>query len=709
MREKRSDAAPLDQVAGIASQAVQAQRAVNQAVQMQKSAKGAGAVQNAAHTSQAAYAVTAAAKGGGASAGATAGTAFGGPLGPVVGAFATNKNFWKVVGGIFAALFLWMFLIANMIGIILTYLGFADADAFANEAQSAELSNIKVRIESILKKEEYRQEILLLIEQARDQELQEIQADKEAEYPDYEITVVDEYESKLKMNTSYYLAILLSEVWDTSDINSFLGYPSDWGDMSTDLTSKYDAYFEEAAEAYGVPVALLKAMGMAESGFNQNAVSGAGAIGVMQLMPGTAASLGVNPHNARENIMGGAKYIAKNLEQFKNHSNGLELAIAAYNAGPGNVIKYGYQIPPFKETQNYVKKVLGYITIQERRAGSAEDPDEDLSGPYSQLKEAVSENTDRIFSWSVTGEGENDTTKTVYYQLKESGKTEIGKAAYEKLKAEGKQVAEERIPAKVKSVEYTLALILSSQPASGSGYEYKYVTSQSTFELVLKVLKLMSEGIDSLKDSFFSLFSWRDFVTGGGSDSYIGNIDATGDIITYDTVGRGVKRVVYFNQGEEPWKRMPYGTSTIGAAGCGPTSLAIVISTLTGQTVTPQTTCAFSIQNGEYVSGVGTAHSFPTNAAKHWGLTCERVGKDRMDYVVQSLKEGKMVVEICEAYTITGGSSGHFIVLTGVTRDGYITIADCASRERTGKVYSVDTIKSYGRDLSAGAFWIIGK
>ena len=259
MREKRSDAAPLDQVAGIASQAVQAQRAVNQAVQMQKSAKGAGAVQNAAHTSQAAYAVTAAAKGGGASAGATAGTAFGGPLGTVVGALATNKNFWKVVGGIFAALFLWMFLIANMIGIILTYLGFADADAFANEAQSAELSNIKVRIESILKKEEYRQEILLLIEQARDQELQEIQADKEAEYPDYEITVVDEYESKLKMNTSYYLAILLSEVWDTSDINSFLGYPSDWGDMSTDLTSKYDAYFEEAAEAYGVPVALLKA------------------------------------------------------------------------------------------------------------------------------------------------------------------------------------------------------------------------------------------------------------------------------------------------------------------------------------------------------------------------------------------------------------------------------------------------------------------
>jgi hypothetical protein len=137
--------------------------------------------------------------------------------------------------------------------------------------------------------------------------------------------------------------------------------------------------------------------------------------------------------------------------------------------------------------------------------------------------------------------------------------------------------------------------------------------------------------------------------------------------------------------------------------------MSIVISTLTGKIVNPQTTCAFSMNNGEYVPGAGTAHSFIGNAASNWGLTCERVGKDRMDYVVQSLKEGKMVVEICEAYTITGSGSGHFIVLTGVTRDGYITIADCASRERSTKAYSVDTIKSYGRDLSAGAFWIIGK
>ena len=709
MRDDKSDASPLDGAAGTVSQAAQTagqiQKTVNQARQ------GAGAAQKAAHTSQAAYVATASAQGGAAAAGATTGTALAGPLGTVVGVIVTSKTFWKVVGGILMAIFLWMFIIANLIGIILTYLGFADADAFANEAQSEELANLKVRVEQILDKEEYEHEIMAIIEQNRDVRLEEIAADKQEKYNDYELSVIDEYETKFKRNASYYLSIFLLDIWNSNTRNEFLGYSSEWGDMTTNLSSPYDAYFQEAAQSYGVPVALLKAMGKTESNFNQSAVSSAGAIGVMQLMPGTAASLGVDPYDARQNIMGGAKYIAGNLEQFKGYSNGLELAIAAYNAGPGAVIKYGYQIPPYKETQNYVKKVLGYLTIEERKNGNNEgtETDEDLSEPYQQLKTAVTEHVDSFFSWSVTDKKEREIMESVYYQILESGKQEIDQTTYEKLKADGENVVKETVPVMKQTVEYTLALLLSSQPVSGSGYEYKYVTSQSTFELVLKVLKVMDEGVSALKDAFFSLFSWKDFVTGGGEDTYVSNIDASGDIFTYDTVGKGVKKVVYFNQTEEPWGSMPYGTSTIGAAGCGPTSMSIVISTLTGKIVNPQTTCAFSMNNGEYVPGAGTAHSFIGNAASNWGLTCERVGKDRMDYVVQSLKEGKMVVEICEAYTITGSGSGHFIVLTGVTRDGYITIADCASRERSTKAYSVDTIKSYGRDLSAGAFWIIGK
>lgn len=550
-----------------------------------------------------------------------------------------------------------------------------------------------------------------------------VNQDKAEKYAGHELVVVDEYETKLKRNLGYYLAVLMMENEDNSTVFSFLGYANSLGiDMSTNLSSPYDSFFYEAAQTYNVPAALLIAMGKVESDFNPNVVSGAGASGIMQLMPSTAASLGVsNVFDPRENIMGGAKYVSQLIEQFKGYSNGLELAIAGYNAGPGAVMKYGYQIPPYAETQAYVKKVLGYVEIQQHQtstsSSSAKDAQksdadtEKLQTSYELLKESVEKHLDSFFDWSVTDERKGEATETIYCMEVNGKRGEIDRTTYEQILAQGGNAWQENRTVVSKKVEYTLALLLNAQITGGSGYQYKFVTNKTTFDIVIKLLEYLQKGVDAVKNALSTIFHWTDFVTGGSSgDSFVaGNIDASGDIITYDTVGKGVKKVVYFNQTEEPWKGMSYGSSTIGASGCGPTSMAIIISTLTGQTVTPQMTCAYSIANGEYVPGMGTSHSFPTNAAYHWGLTCERVGKDRMNYVVQSLKEGKMVVEICEAYTITGSGSGHFIVLTGVTRDGYITIADCASRERTGKVYSVETIKSYGRDLSEGAFWIVGK
>lgn len=128
-----------------------------------------------------------------------------------------------------------------------------------------------------------------------------------------------------------------------------------------------DAIFEEAASTYGVPVSLLKAVAKAESNFNPSAVSRAGAIGVMQLMPGTASALGVaDPFNARQNIMGGAKYLKTNLDRY---GGDVSLALAAYNAGPGSVAKYG-GIPPYAETQNYVRKVCSYMEGDPLYAGT---------------------------------------------------------------------------------------------------------------------------------------------------------------------------------------------------------------------------------------------------------------------------------------------------------------------------------------------------
>lgn len=119
-----------------------------------------------------------------------------------------------------------------------------------------------------------------------------------------------------------------------------------------------DAIFEDAAACYDIPVDLLKAVAKTESNFNTQAVSKAGAMGVMQLMPSTARSLGVSdPFDARQNIMAGARCLKGNLDRFGGN---VSLALAAYNAGAGSVQKYG-GIPPYKETQNFVKKVLGYM------------------------------------------------------------------------------------------------------------------------------------------------------------------------------------------------------------------------------------------------------------------------------------------------------------------------------------------------------------
>ena len=121
---------------------------------------------------------------------------------------------------------------------------------------------------------------------------------------------------------------------------------------------KFDPTIRSVAKMYKLPYALLHAVITAESSYDPNAVSRAGAVGLMQLMPETAKHYGVSDRrNPKQNISGGSRYLRYLLKLFKND---LTLVLAAYNAGEGTVKKYGNKIPPYKETRNYVKKVLKY-------------------------------------------------------------------------------------------------------------------------------------------------------------------------------------------------------------------------------------------------------------------------------------------------------------------------------------------------------------
>jgi soluble lytic murein transglycosylase-like protein len=121
-----------------------------------------------------------------------------------------------------------------------------------------------------------------------------------------------------------------------------------------DPKSEINRALKLSAKKHGVPASLVKAVIHAESDFKTDAVSRAGAIGLMQLMPKTARELKVwDPKNIQQNIDGGVRYLKKMLDRF----GVWDKALAAYNAGPSNVVRYN-GIPPFKETRNYVKKVL---------------------------------------------------------------------------------------------------------------------------------------------------------------------------------------------------------------------------------------------------------------------------------------------------------------------------------------------------------------
>lgn len=164
-------------------------------------------------------------------------------------------------------------------------------------------------------------------------------------------------------------------------------------------------------------------------------------------------------------------------------------------------------------------------------------------------------------------------------------------------------------------------------------------------------------------------------------------------------------QVVYYNQMDERWKDEPYGQDKIGTHGCGPTSMSIVVSTLTGINVNPVEMARWSYENGCYRPGDGSYHSLIPKAAEHWGLSVD-LNLDGEE-VADALAQGKLVVAIMSEGHFT--KSGHFIVLCGITPDGKVRVADPASLKRSSQQWDLSLILEEAKKQAGagGPFWAI--
>lgn len=180
--------------------------------------------------------------------------------------------------------------------------------------------------------------------------------------------------------------------------------------------------------------------------------------------------------------------------------------------------------------------------------------------------------------------------------------------------------------------------------------------------------------------------------------------------LSYDGVifADGETQVVYYNQLDERWKYSPYGTDTIGGYACGPTAMAIVISSLTSEAIDPPHMAQWAYEHGYWCSGNGSYRSLIPGAAQAWSLSVDGCTASEPQRIIDALAEGKLVVALMTKGHFT--SSGHFIVLRGCTSDGKILVADPSSYKRSEKSWDMSIIlnEASKRTGSGGPFWIIG-
>jgi hypothetical protein len=187
------------------------------------------------------------------------------------------------------------------------------------------------------------------------------------------------------------------------------------------------------------------------------------------------------------------------------------------------------------------------------------------------------------------------------------------------------------------------------------------------------------------EDKDFYLTSYQNYLTFYEENTQI-NVPPQQTSTTYNgklTYGANGMNIPLFKQGGgQPWSSVPYGNGTIASSGCAPTSLSMVITYLTGKTVTPANVVSWT-GNRYYISGQGSTWGIFAACAAHWGISCRNLGKDTQS-ILTSLSQGKPVIASMGPGTFTKG--GHLIVLRGVTEDGKILVNDPSDNDKKDHV-----------------------
>ena len=241
---------------------------------------------------------------------------------------------------------------------------------------------------------------------------------------------------------------------------------------------------------------------------------------------------------------------------------------------------------------------------------------------------------------------------------------------------------------------------------AGIGELYDYTYEDETREIEETILNEDGEEVTELRE-----VTVRVYTLSYRGEAYFADsiFDLTGEQKTLGDIRYtdGSTEVVYYNQLDERYANKPYGTDDIGGYGCGPTAMAMVVSSLTDDLVDPVEMAKWSYDNGYWCSGSGSYHALIPAAAEAWGLPVSGCTASEPQRITDALSSGKLIVAIMSAGHFT--SSGHFIVLRGV-KDEKILVADPASRTRSEQSWELSIIlnevsKAAG---SGGPFWIIG-